>query len=217
MRTMAIKAVIFDMDGVLVDSMKYHIISWKKALNTFYIHPTNEELALLEGMQQQKIINALSQKYSKHLTKKEKEEIYTLKKKIINDIFSMDIYPHVLDLLKALKRSNLRLAVVSGADKQFVSKIIKKFEGFFEVIITGDDVTQGKPYPEPYLKALERLKLDCGDVIVIENAPLGIESSKNANIETFAIATTLNKKCLRKADKIFSSHLQLLKYFTKIL
>ncbi|MCA9399741.1 MAG: HAD family phosphatase, partial [Candidatus Omnitrophica bacterium] len=75
----------------------------------------------------------------------------------------------------------------------------------FSVVVTGNDVRFGKPHPEPYLKSLEQLKIDPFDGIVIENAPFGIASAKEAGLRCLALETSLPRKHLKAADFIFSS------------
>jgi len=213
-----VKAVIFDMDGVLVETMKYHMLSWEKALHTFNIFPTDEELYLIEGMSYKETIDVLSKKYSVELTQHEKEQIYSTKKKTLLEICKFIIYPYVIEILQFLKQKNVKMALVSGSNKEFVSTVIEKnFNNFFNVIITGSDVKNGKPSPEPYLVSLKKLQLKPNEVLVVENAPLGIESAKTAQLKTFALTTTLDKKHLLKADKIFSNHLELLKYIKTLV
>ena len=86
------------------------------------------------------------------------------------------------------------------------------YKNYFEIIITGSDVKKGKPNPEPYLKAIDKLGCKTDNIIVIENAPLGIKSAKKSKLQTFALTTTLDKKYLAEADKIFSSHEKLIEH-----
>ena len=112
-----------------------------------------------------------------------------------------------------MKNNGLKLAVVTGANKEFATKIVSNyFESYFDVLINGEDVKNSKPSPEPYLKALELLKLSSQEVLVIENAPLGIKSAKNANLEVLALQTTLEKSKLKEADLIFKNHEDLFQY-----
>lgn len=215
---MLINVIIFDMDGVLTDSMKYHIESWNYAFNQFNIFPSDEDIALLEGMSYKETINFISKKYKTKLNQNEKEKIYLTKKDKLSKIFNFEVYPQIPKFLSFLKKQNFRLALVSGANKEFVNKIINKyFKNYFEIIITGSDVKKGKPNPEPYLKAIKELNCPINKIIVIENAPLGIKSAKKAKLRTFAITTTLDKKYLKKADKIFSSHEELINYFKELI
>jgi len=179
---MLINAIIFDMDGVLTDSMKYHIKSWNYAFNQFNIFPSDEDFALLEGMSYKETIEFISNKYNVKLNQIEKDKIYSIKKDKLSEIFHFEIYPDIPNFLKFLKKQNLKLALVSGANKEFVNSIINKFfKNCFEIIITGSDVKKGKPNPEPYLKAIDKLGCKTDNIIVIENSPLGIEVQKNQN------------------------------------
>ena len=202
------------MDGVLVNSMPYHIKGWKKALNKFKMFPSKEELYAMEGSSAEKTITYFSKKYLIKLTKKDKEEIYKLKKKLTKESIKIKIFPWIKKILKHLKKKKIKLAVVTGANKQFATDIInKEFKNIFEIIITGEDTKKGKPNPQPYLLALKKLNIKAKEALVIENAPLGIESSKRSKIKTFAIESSLNKKYLKKADKIFINHKKLYEYF----
>ena len=215
---MIIKAVIFDMDGVLTNTMQFHIISWNYAFNQFDILPSDEDLALLEGMSYKETIETISKKYHKKLDIEDKDKIYSIKKEKLSEIVQYKTYPEVPELLNFLKKKNIKLALVSGANKEFVKSIVNKFfKDYFDIIITGNDVKKGKPNPEPYLKAIKELKFDSENIIVIENAPLGIQSAIDAGIKTFALTTTLNKRFLKNADKIFSSHVKLIKFIEKIV
>lgn len=215
---MKIEAIIFDMDGVLTGSMRYHIASWKYAFNKFNIFPADEDLALLEGMSYKETINNISQRYSIKLNNSKKEEIYSIKKEKLSKIFQYKTYPKVIEMLNFLKNKKIRLAVVSGANKKFVKDVVSNlFPNFFEIIITGSDVRKGKPNPESFLKAIKDLNCDPENILVIENAPLGIESAKKANLKTYALATTLDVQFLGDANKVFHSHEELLRELKKML
>lgn len=215
---MTIKAVIFDMDGVLTESMCYHIESWNYAFNNYGINPTSEDLSLLEGMSYKETIDVLSKKYSVKLSQSQKDELYLIKKKKISEIMKFNIYSGVMKLLVDLKNLDVNLAVVSGANKELINSIIgKHFNSFFDIVISGTDVENGKPNPEPYLKALDKLNIKSEEAIVIENAPLGIKSSKGAKIKTFALTTTLKRDYLKEADMIFDKHEDLSKYLLSMI
>ena len=91
-----------------------------------------------------------------------------------------------------------------------------KIFNLFNAIVSVDDVINGKPHPEPYLKAIDILKCDPKYALVIENAPLGIESAKKAGLDCFAIETTLPGSYLKNADRIFKSHRLLFEYFKEM-
>lgn len=136
----------------------------------------------------------------------------------MNQIFKFKIYPTALKIIKILHKNHIKIGLVSGSNKEFVSKIINKhFKGMFDVIITGNDVKKGKPNPESYIKAIKKLNLDTKHILVIENAPLGIKSAKKAKLKIYALATTLDKQFLKEANKIFNSHIELLNELKNII
>ncbi|NMB48720.1 HAD family phosphatase [Candidatus Kuenenbacteria bacterium] len=214
---MKIEAIIFDLDGVLTDSMKFHVASWNYAFNHFHIFPSKKDFLFLEGLSYQETIEYISEKYNKKILEREKEKIYLLKKKKFSELFKFEIYPDILNFLKYLQAKNIKLGLVSGANKEFVDKIVDKFfKDIFKVIISGGDIKKGKPSPEPYLTATKKLGCNAKNIFVIENAPLGIKSATEANLKTLALTTTLDKKSLQGANKIFSSHQELIKYIKNI-
>jgi HAD superfamily hydrolase (TIGR01509 family) len=218
-----IEAIIFDMDGVLIDSMKYHISSWRRAFKNHDVAISNEELKLCEGMSYDKTIEFFAKKHHIHFSEDDEREIYEEKKRLLSKILKIRVFPHVLKNLKLLKSKNVKLAVVTGANKEFAQNAIKKhFDGVFDVVVSGDDVKKGKPSPEPYLKALSMLKLTGrdaarGGIIVVENSPLGIESAIKSKLTVLAVETTLGARHLQGANKIFRNHESLFKYMSSVL
>ena len=105
-----------------------------------------------------------------------------------------------------LKDRQYNLALVTGTRLEVVKKVLQMgLENIFKVIVTGEMVNKGKPNPEPYLKAVDELKAKKEDCIVIENAPAGITSAKNAGLTCFAVQTSLSEEYLQDADKIFQN------------
>jgi len=213
-----VKAIIFDMDGVLINSMKYHIISWKNAFKLHELEPSNETLSLYEGMSFNETIKRISKEEGRNFSDSQRDEIYLEKKKILKKIFKLEVYEGVNEFLLFLKNKGIKLGVVTGANKEFADDIYEKnFKNIFDVEITGGDVIHGKPNSEPYKKALQLLNCEAKDVIVIENAPLGIKSAKDVGLIVYALETTLDKKHLKGADKIFENHKQLFDNIRRIL
>ena len=113
-----------------------------------------------------------------------------------------------------LDKRGCRLGLVTGTSRHEMEKILpRSLRALFEVSVTGDEVTQGKPYPEPFLKALAMLKLPAKCAVVIENAPFGIESAKRAGLFCIALETSLPKSYLRQADCVIRSFEELHKLF----
>jgi len=204
--TKSLNSVIFDMDGVVVDGMPYHIESWKKALLTVGISVTDLEIYLMEGMTGEETIQELTSKKNKFLSDESIRNVLKLKRKIFKDIFTVKLMKGSKKLLLELQRLNYRLALVTGTRLEVVNKVLQMgLEGVFEIIITGEMVNNGKPDPEPYLKAVNELNVDKESCLVIENAPAGITSAKSAGLTCFAVQTSLPEEYLKSADKIFRS------------
>ena len=204
--TRLLNSVIFDMDGVVVDGMPYHIESWKKALLTVGISVTDLEIYLMEGMTGEETIQELTSKKNKFLSDESIRNVLKLKRKIFKDIFTVKLMKGSKELLLELQRLNYRLALVTGTRLEVVNKVLQMgLEGVFEIIITGEMVNNGKPDPEPYLKAVNELNVDKESCLVVENAPAGITSAKSAGLTCFAVQTSLPEEYLKSADKIFRS------------
>lgn len=208
------KAVIFDMDGVLVNSMVYHIYAWKRAFNGFGVNIPEEELYMYEGADLNETLIHFGKKYELELTPEQKIELGNNKIKYTQEVFKITIYDYVKELANFLKNKGIRICVVTGSNKKFAMDVVhKEFENIFEFVVTSQDVSKSKPAPDPYLKAVELLNIPKEEIVVIENAPLGIESAKRAGLHVFGLATTLDSHFLGKADKIFENHKELLNYF----
>jgi HAD superfamily hydrolase (TIGR01509 family) len=201
-----LNSVIFDMDGVIVDGMPYHIESWKKALSTVGISVTDLEIYLMEGMTGEETIKELINKKNKSLSDESIRSVLKLKRKIFNDIFTVKLMKGSKELLLELHRLNYRLALVTGTRLEVVKKVLQMgLDDVFKIVITGEMVSNGKPNPEPYLKAVNELGINKEDCLVVENAPAGITSAKNAGLTCFAVQTSLPGEYLKGADKIFQS------------
>ena len=187
------RGVFFDMDGVLYDSMGAHADAWSKAFEHFGIDFSPEMVYRNEGRTAHSTINLVYQQNEERLaTESEIDQIYSKKSELI------EVYPDAIPFTGAkammgeLKGKGIDIWVVTGSmQDKYLSALLRDFEGLItaDKIICGRDVTHGKPDPEPYLTALHKSGLLADEVIVIENAPLGIQSAKAAGIYTVAINT----------------------------
>lgn len=206
------KALIFDMDGVLIDSMHYHVRSWQRAFADVNVSVPEKELYLLEGVSYEETIDIICRKYQKTLTAEQVKSLHDRKKHIMNEIF----VPSAYDALEPVLHLT-RNALVTGGHRELADKVIQQlFPDVFEVVITSDDCTRGKPDPEPYLQALKKLNVKASEALVIENAPCGITSAKRAGIRVWAVCTTLPAEELAEADKVFASHEELVVALTSL-
>ncbi len=209
-----INTVIFDMDGVVVDGMPYHIKSWKEALSTIDMAVSDLEIYLMEGMTGRETMEIFVKKSNRPISNETAESVIKLKRKIFNDIFAVTLIQGTKDFLLRLKERRYNLALVTGTRLEVVKKVLKMgLNNVFEVIVTGEMVDKGKPDPEPYLKAVDKLNVKKEDCIVIENAPAGITSAKSAGLTCFAVQTSLPEEYLRDADRIFQGIDDVSKFF----
>ncbi len=189
-----LKVVLFDMDGVLYDSMKWHAKSWKETMDEFDIPSTSDEFYLYEGMVGRSTINHLmNRERNRDATQEETDAIYKRKTELFSKYNDGSLIPYAYDFVKQVHDDGLICAIVTGSGQPtLINKIETNFPGLFskERIVTAFDVKHGKPHPEPYLMGLEKAgHLKPNQAIVIENAPRGVEAAVAAGIFTIAINT----------------------------
>lgn len=207
-----IKAILFDFDGVLVKTMESHFNAWKKTLKAFNIHLKEEEYYPLEGMKLIKIAEYLCQKNNKHDVCY--EDIVKEKIKNYTQDTRCELYPGVTEFIEILNKKAIKKAIVSASVyEQLLKGVGPKFLEQFDAIIEGNSTALGKPSPDPYLEGARKLGLEPGECIVIENAPLGIESAKKAGMYCIAISSTVDKNKLSKADEVIGSFNDLCRIF----
>lgn len=196
--------ILFDFDGVLADTPKANYAAWSEALSEHGLGFSFEECSLLEGRRVYDVATSLLEKAGKDpsLAKDiglRKDQIYNARSKI-------SFYPGVMELVDGLREAKVKIGVVSGgARARLVTAQTESFLALFDAVVTADDCKLGKPHAEPYLKGAERLGLKAGDCLVVENAPLGLESARNGGIECVALCTTLTPKHLSIAAKTYES------------
>ncbi len=187
------KAVLFDMDGVLFDSMPHHASSWAKVCSEFGLHMTPTEAYMHEGRTAASTINLLSNRtWGRNATEAEIEKIYAEKCRLFNSLPEAEKMPGAAQVLKQVKQAGLQIMVVTGSGQaSLLSRLETNYPGYFapERIVSSKDVRHGKPDPEPYLMGLKKLGLQPWEAIVVENAPLGVRAAVAAQIFTIAVNT----------------------------
>ena len=209
---MHLKAVLFDMDGILFDSMPNHARSWTAVATKFGLNMSTEEAYLHEGRTGADTINILTKRqWGREATPKEIQDIYKAKCITFNEKQESPKMPGAIDVLRKVKQCKLSIGVVTGSGQHsLLERLEKNYPGFFnrEQMVTCFDVMHGKPHPEPYLKGLNKIHVQPWEAIVIENAPLGIQAGTAAKIFTIAINTgPLSDRILTEAgaDLLFPS------------
>lgn len=200
------KAVIFDMDGVIIDSMPYHFLAWYEALRAYGVRVSCFDVYSKEGENWEKTLKDLLIRAGIRPDMVLLREIFLRRQKIFKKYFKRFIFKGAGDFLACLKNQGYILGLVTGSPSQEVSKILPaKILSLFDSIVAGNQVKRGKPHPEPYIKCAKLIGLRPSQCVVIENAPFGIESAKKAGMFCIALTTSLPKAYLRKADIVANS------------
>lgn len=186
------KCVLFDMDGVLYNSMPNHAVAWVRALKEFGISFTPEDSYATEGARGVDTIRLYAKRQlGKDLTEEQAQKIYDVKTQYFHELPTAEIFDGVKDLMRKIKAAGLQICVVTGSGQRpLFQRLVDDFGEFIDNdhIVTAYDVKRGKPNPDPYLMGLKK----CGNVkpsegIVIENAPLGIRAGVAAGCFTIAV------------------------------
>ena len=201
-----ISTLIFDMDGVITDTMPYHFRAWRSVFASLGIAASHEDIYKREG---QKGIDSVRELF------KEKGKLYTetIGKRLLKEkeilfklIFKRKFIAGSRMFIKRSVAQGFNLALVTGTSRHEAQKLLpKELWDCFDVTVCGCDVQNGKPHPEPYLKAINKLKVRPKEAVVFENAPFGIRSAKAAGLFCLALETSLSAAYLKNADAIFSS------------
>ncbi len=210
-----LKAIIFDVDGVLVDSMTFQADAWIKAFEDVGITITRRDIYELEGSNDNRLIKAIFEKAGREPEPWHFEQLPEKKREVL-EFDQIKPYEGILDCLKELKQ-HFKLAMVSGSNRDTVEKIVNKFfPGCFDVIVSGSDHERGKPDPDPFLTALEKLDLTKNECIVVENSPLGITAARRAGLYCVAVASVLEPEMVKHADLVLRDHDALLSYLKSL-
>jgi beta-phosphoglucomutase len=195
-----VRAVVFDMDGVIVDSMPYHFLAWYEALRPLGVRVSCFDVYSKEGERWDKSLKDFLRHAKIKPTRKILKQIFLLRQKIFRKYFKRLLFKGAEEFLNCLKEK-YRLGLVTGTPTVELNRILpKRVKRLFESIVAGDHVKKGKPHPAPYLQAAKNLGVLPRECMVVENAPYGIESAKRAGMFCVAVTTSLPKEYLKKAD-----------------
>ena len=199
---MAFKAAIFDLDGVIVDSVPLHFKAWKKMFNDYGRQFSFEDYKnKVDGIPRLSGARAILSDFSDQELKKagDSKQQYFLE---FLEKEGVKVYQSTVDLVKQLRQNKLNTAVISSSKNCL--PILKKsgIDSLFDVIITGHDIKRGKPEPDVFLLAAEKLGQNPADCIAFEDAVLGVEAAKRGNFRCVGIDRYQNPARLAKADLV---------------
>lgn len=187
------KAVMFDMDGVIYDSMPNHARSWHLAMQSIGIDMPPEDAYTYEGMRGVETIQLLfRQQRNEEISNEKAAEYYRIKSDEFNKCPKAKLMDGIITLMQKIKAAGMKILVVTGsAQHTLIGKLTHDLNGLVEedMIVTALDVEHGKPNPEPYLKGLQKAGVEPWQAIVVENAPLGVRAGVAAKVFTVGVNT----------------------------
>ncbi len=186
-----IKAVIFDLDGVIVSTDDCHYRAWKKMADEEGIYFDREINNRLRGVSRMASLEIVLEKANREYSEKEKQEMAERKnnyyKDLICELTPNDILTGVTEKLDELKENGIKIAI--GSSSKNTPIILKQIglERYFDAVSDGNNITHSKPDPEVFLKAAEMLGIAPEDCMIVEDADAGIEAGKRAGMKTLAV------------------------------
>lgn len=198
-----IKACIFDLDGVIVDTAKYHYLAWKELARGLDFDFTEKDNEQLKGVSRMRSLDILLEIGNKRIDDETKLNYAEQKnKRYLEYIIKMtpeEILPGVIDFLDELKSKNIKIALGSASKNAMTILKQVKLTNHFDVVIDGTKVSKAKPDPEVFLKGAEELCVNPIECIVFEDAEAGIDAALNGGFKCIGIGST---EVLGKADYV---------------
>ncbi len=197
------KAILFDMDGVIVDTMDLHYEAAQKTLSGAGLAVSKEELKKLDSARSSDTFKLLLKSKSKKDIGLLLEKKYSYLKDKTRGIKPIPGFPEFFGIV----REKFLLGVVSSSTREFVEHVLGQLSirKDFSVVLGGDDVANGKPEPDGYMKAADLLGVKPQDCLVIEDSIFGVMSAKKAGMKVVAVTTTYSKFFLLDSDLVVDS------------
>lgn len=202
-----IKAVIFDLNGVVVNDERIHQEAWRQFCGKHNLEISEDEFKdKVFGRTEKDVLNYL---FKRGLSRKELEKHSTERTQIAIGLFKpiMKLTAGLEKFLRLLSGGNIPLALATSSRIPYANFILEglKIRKYFKAVITAEDVRQGKPNPEIYKRVIQRLQVNPADCVVFEDTVSGIKAAKAAGMRVIAITTTHGAKELNLADRIINT------------
>ncbi|GAA0076687.1 HAD family hydrolase [Clostridium sp. CTA-5] len=202
-----IKAIIFDMDGVIVDSECIYFDIEREVFSHFKIDISREEHEGFVGCSLENMWDKIIKDRSLEICKEDTVNYH--RQYVMKHMEGLKLVPtkNVKEFISDIKDKNIQVALASSSTRDLISLILNKLElrNLFDVIVSGEDVKQSKPNPEIFLKAAKFLKVNPDECIVIEDSSNGVKAAKEAGMKCIGFLNPgSGKQCLEEADIIIS-------------
>ena len=200
-----IKGIIFDMDGTIVDSLPYHYEAWKIFFNENKVENFSEKLNEYKGGGTLDLMRTV---YGNQYSKKELKKMSEDKEKIFRKIYKGEI-KQILGFKKflgELKSKDIMIGLARNAIRKNVSMIINELEiyDYFDSIICGDEVINGKPNPEMFNETIDRFNISKDECLIFEDSLEGVLAAKNSGVKVIGITSSSSNKVLKDAGCVMS-------------
>ena len=212
-----IKACLFDLDGVVVDTAKYHYLAWKRLANSLgfdFTEKDNERLKGVSRIQSLEILLSIGKVNPSHSEKlkmaQEKNDWYV---EYISKLDESEILPGVKNFLIELRQNGIKIALGSASKNSMLILNNLNLTSYFDAIVDGNKVSKAKPDPEVFLLGARELQVHPSECLVFEDAQAGIDAAKAANMKVIGIG---QKDVLLNADKVFeglsNAHMNIIEF-----
>ena len=187
------RLALFDMDGVLYNSMPNHAEAWQKSMAKYNIPMTREEAYAFEGMRGFETIKIMARRHwGRDISDEESAAMYKVKCECYAACPKAGLIPGVHELQETMQRHGMRIGIVTGSGQHsLLKRILDDFDGLVspDIMVTALNIKRGKPAPDPYLKGMQLAGTQPWETIVVENAPLGVRAAVAAQCFTVAVNT----------------------------
>ena len=186
-----IKAVIFDLDGVIVSTDDCHYEAWKKMADEEGIYFDKTINNRLRGVSRMESLEIVLERAEKEYSEEEKVQLAERKngyyKEFITKLTPNDILPGAMENLEELRKNGIKIAI--GSSSKNTPIILKQIglENYFDAVSDGNNINNSKPDPEVFLKAADMLGISYGECMIVEDADAGIEAGKRAGMKTLSV------------------------------
>src|SRR6478736_5188457 len=188
-----IKAVIFDLDGVIVDTAHYHFIAWKRLAKELGIHFTEQENEQLKGVSRMRSLEIILELGNLRLSQEEMERLATKKNQwfvdYINAMKPEEIFPGVKEMIQKIRSHGIKIGLASSSKNADTVLTLLNIKNLFDVIVDGTMIVHTKPDPEIFLLAAEKLNVPPSQCLVFEDAEAGVEAAIAAGMRCIGVGS----------------------------
>lgn len=194
----AVRAVLFDLDGVIVSTDECHYKAWKRLADEEGIYFDKKINERLRGVSRMDSLEIILEKADKEYTKEQKLALADRKnsfyKELIKELTPNDILPGVKKLLHEIKDNGIKIAIGSSSKNSPLILERISLDKFFDITVDGNDISKSKPDPEVFLKGAERLGFDPEQCVVVEDADAGVEAALAGGMRVIGIGGAFDNK-----------------------